>query len=315
RWNYFKDYSNQSDWCTAILSFLFVIPIMLNVDGSWHWQAGAMAILNSWIGFLFYLQRFEGVGIYVVMFWEIMKTLLRIIMLFLYLLLAFGLAFYALMLNQKEFDSVHLSVMQTFVMMAGELNYQNNFLDPFLKHELPFSFLTYVILVNFVLLMPILLVNLLIGLAVGDIAEVQRNAALKRIAMQVELHTSLEDRLPYWFMKRVDKSSVTVYPNRKCSQHYIRQFLIGDVRANEVWGHLRAKSRQCPAIENELKKQKYRMKEMTNTLEKQHNLLKLIIQKMEISAEADEQDGPVNVRGAMWPSLSQAKPRGHSVSR
>lgn len=57
------------------------------------------------------------------------------------------------------------------------------------------------------------------------------------------------------------------------------------------------------------------MKEMTNTLEKQHNLLKLIIQKMEISAEADEQDGPVNVRGAMWPSLSQAKPRGHSVSR
>lgn len=58
RWNYFKDYSNQSDWCTAILSFLFVIPIMLNVDGSWHWQAGAMAILNSWIGFLFYLQRY-----------------------------------------------------------------------------------------------------------------------------------------------------------------------------------------------------------------------------------------------------------------
>ncbi|KAE8279919.1 Transient receptor potential cation channel subfamily A member 1 [Larimichthys crocea] len=297
RWNYFKDYSNQSDWCTAILSLLFVIPIMLSVDGSWHWQAGAMAVLNSWIGFLFYLQRFEGVGIYVVMFWEIMKTLLRIIMLFLYLLLAFGLAFYALMLNQKEFDSVHLSVMQTFVMMAGELNYQNNFLDPFLKHELPFSFLTYVILVNFVLLMPILLVNLLIGLAVGDIAEVQRNAALKRIAMQVELHTSLEDRLPYWFMKRVDKSSVTVYPNRKCSQHYIRQFLIGDVRANEVWGHLRAKSRQCPAIENELKKQKYRMKEMTNTLEKQHNLLKLIIQKMEISAEADEQDGPCERQG------------------
>ncbi|TKS87785.1 Transient receptor potential cation channel subfamily A member 1 [Collichthys lucidus] len=308
RWNYFKDYSNQSDWCTAILSLLFVIPIMLNVDGTWHWQAGALAVLNSWIGFLFYLQRFEGVGIYVVMFWEIMKTLIRIVILFLYLLLAFGLAFYALMLNQKEFDSVHLSVMQTFVMMAGELNYQNNFLDPLLKHELPFSFLTYLILVNFVLLMPILLVNLLIGLAVGDIAEVQRNASLKRIAMQVELHTSLEDRLPYWFMKRVDKSSVTVYPNRKCSQ--VRR------GTNEaVWSHLQAKSRQCPAFENELKKQKYRMKEMTNTLEKQHNLLKLIIQKMEISAEADEQDGPVNVRGPTWPSLSRAKPRGHSVSR
>lgn len=47
----------------------------------------------------FYL-RFEGVGIYVVMFGEIMKTLVRIVMLFVYLMLAFGLAFHALMLNQ-----------------------------------------------------------------------------------------------------------------------------------------------------------------------------------------------------------------------
>lgn len=44
--------------------------------------------------------RFEGVGIYVVMFGEIMKTLVRIVMLFMYLMLAFGLAFHALMLNQ-----------------------------------------------------------------------------------------------------------------------------------------------------------------------------------------------------------------------
>ncbi|KAF3835887.1 hypothetical protein F7725_028445 [Dissostichus mawsoni] len=152
------------------------------------------------------------------MFWEIMRTLIRIVMIFLYLMLAFGLAFHALMLNQREFESVPLSVVQTFVMMVGELNYQNNFLDTYLKNELPFGVLTYVIFVIFVLLMPILLVNLMIGLAVGDIAEVQRNAALKRIGMQIELHTCLEDKLPYWFMKRVDKPSITVYPNRYCSR-------------------------------------------------------------------------------------------------
>lgn len=44
--------------------------------------------------------RFEGVGIYVVMCGEITRTLIRIVLLFLYLMLAFGLAFYALMLNQ-----------------------------------------------------------------------------------------------------------------------------------------------------------------------------------------------------------------------
>ncbi|XP_070842326.1 transient receptor potential cation channel subfamily A member 1-like [Chaetodon trifascialis] len=315
RWNYFRDYSNQSDWISAILCLLFVIPLMLNVEGSLHWQAGALAVLACWVGFLLYLQRFEGVGIYVVMFWEIMRTLVRIVLLFFYLMLAFSLAFYALMLNQKEFDTVPLSVIQTFVMMVGELNYQNNFLDAYLKRELPFGILTYLIFVNFVLLMPILLVNLMIGLAVGDIAEVQRNAALKRIAMQIELHTALEDKLPYWFMKRVDKNSITVYPNRKCSQHYVRQLIIGEDDTNEVWTRLRAKSQKCPLLESEMKKQKGRMKEMSSMLEKQHNLLKLVIQKMEITSEADEYDGPVNVRTRMWPSLTQAKPRGQRVSR
>lgn len=49
-------------------------------------------------------------------------------------------------------------------MMVGELNYQNNFLDAYLKQELPFGVLTYLIFVIFVLLMPILLVNLLVSL-------------------------------------------------------------------------------------------------------------------------------------------------------
>nr|XP_020455683.1 transient receptor potential cation channel subfamily A member 1 [Monopterus albus] len=315
RWNYFKDFSNQCDWFSAVCSLLFIIPIMFNAEGSLHWQAGAVAVFNSWVGFLLYLQRFEGVGIYVVMFGEIMKTLVRIVMLFLYLMLAFGLAFHALMLNQKEFDSVPLSVMQTFVMMVGELNYQNNFLDTYLKHELPFSLLTYFIFVNFVLLMPILLVNLLIGLAVGDIAEVQRNASLKRIAMQIDLHTALEDKLPYWFMKRVDKPSITIYPNRKCSRRYINQLISGEEEKNDVWSHLQSKSQKCTLIENELVKHKSRMKEMSSMLEKQHNLLKLIIQKMEITSEADDYDGPVNIKRGTWPSLCQTKTKGHRVSR
>uniref|UniRef100_A0A8C9Z422 Transient receptor potential cation channel, subfamily A, member 1b n=1 Tax=Sander lucioperca TaxID=283035 RepID=A0A8C9Z422_SANLU len=319
RWNYFKDYSNQSDWFSAILSLLFIIPTMLNVEGSLQWQAGALAVLSSWIGFLLYLQRFEGVGIYVVMFWEIMRTLVRIVMLFVYLMLAFSLAFHALMLNQKEFDTVPLSVIQTFVMMVGELNYQNNFLDTYLKNELPFGILTYIIFVNFVLLMPILLVNLMIGLAVGDIAEVQRNAALKRIGMQIELHTALEDKLPYWFMKRVDKPSLTIYPNRHCSRvclrlNYIKQLFTGEEETNDAWNRLQVKSQNCTVIENELKKQKRRLKEVSSMMEKQHNLLKLIIQKMEISSEADEYDGPVNIRGNMWPSLTQVKPKGHSLA-
>lgn len=56
------------------------------------------------------------------------------------------------------------------------------------------------------ILMPILLMNLLIGLAVGDIESVRRNAQLKRLAMQVVLHTELERKLPSVSVENIDLS-------------------------------------------------------------------------------------------------------------
>ena len=52
-----------------------------------------------------------------------------------------------------------------------------------------------------------------IGLAVGDIESVQRNARLKRLAMQVEHLTDLERKLPERLLQYVDKSEYKIYPN------------------------------------------------------------------------------------------------------
>ena len=77
-------------------------------------------------------------------------------------------------------------------MMLGEIDFLGTFVRPLphLKTEgvdttilMPMT--THLILLLFMILMPILLMNLLIGLAVGDIEAVKRNAQLKRLAMQV----------------------------------------------------------------------------------------------------------------------------------
>uniref|UniRef100_A0A8C2J1T4 Transient receptor potential cation channel, subfamily A, member 1b n=1 Tax=Cyprinus carpio TaxID=7962 RepID=A0A8C2J1T4_CYPCA len=300
RINYFTDFSNPADWGAAISSLVFVIPMCFNLENTWQWEAGAFAILTSWIAFLLYFQRFERIGIYVVMFGGIVRTLLCIMILFIFLLLAFGLAFYALMLHQDEFSSISLASAQTFVMTVGELNYQSTFQNAYENGRMAFPGVTYFIFVIFVLLMPILLMNLMIGLAVGDIAEVQRNAELKRIAMQIDLHTALEKKLPYWFLKRVDKPTITIYPN-KC-----KALIEGEIQ-NTVRTRLKLCSRQGGPLERELHKQKNRLKAMSCVLEKQHNLLKLIIQKMEITSEADEYDGPHNPRALKQPTSSSSQ--------
>ena len=96
-------------------------------------------------------------------------------------------------------------------MMLGEIDFIGTFLRPLQVLRDPTHYIYYqtgaavIFLIVFAILMPILLMNLLIGLAVGDIETVRRMAQLKRLTMQVQLHTDLERKLPKKFLKIVDK--------------------------------------------------------------------------------------------------------------
>jgi len=73
-------------------------------------------------------------------------------------------------------------------MLLGEIGYVETFLLPLVDNNpatFHFPIPTLILLMVFILMVPILLINLLIGLAVGDIAAVQNNAVLQRLAMQV----------------------------------------------------------------------------------------------------------------------------------
>lgn len=131
--------------------------------------------------------------------------------------------------------------MRTFSMMLGEMDFVGTYVQPYYYNELPLPISSFFLLCKlaqcwqsmfrtkfkqkiaadfaglFMILMPILLMNLLIGLAVGDIESVRRNAQLKRLAMQVVLHTELERKLPQIWLERVDKMELIEYPNnQKC---------------------------------------------------------------------------------------------------
>ncbi|XP_040210340.1 transient receptor potential cation channel subfamily A member 1 isoform X1 [Rana temporaria] len=288
---YLLDSSNAVDWTIHISSIVFVSSICtMSTDVEfWQWQAGAVAVFASWVNFLIYLQRFETCGIYIVMFWEILRTLIRIVVLFFFLILAFGLSFFVLLYPQTPFSNPLLALMQTFTMMLGDINYHDGFLVPFLENQIENPVFTFLHLIVFTLLIPILLMNLLIGLAVGDIAEVQRNAALKRIAMQVSLHTNLEKKLPYWFLKRVDEMNCIVYPNLpRIWGHAVRSTLFKHFL--ECDGFKVEAPINDATMELELWKQKNRLKDLSSVMQKQHELIKLIIQKMEIVSEAEDED-------------------------
>ena len=165
------------------------------------------------------------------MFLEILSTLLRVLFVFSVLFIAFGLSFHILLQHighEKGFDSSLISMVRVSTMMLGEIDFLNTFLRPFLAaksnigewHQTAAAIW---FLLIFAILMPILLMNLLIGLAVGDIETVRRNASMKRLAMQIEHHTDLERRLPKQILNRVRKIEVYEYPNKRnnCASAFV----------------------------------------------------------------------------------------------
>ena len=161
---------------------------------------GSVCVTMIWLNLLSLIRKMPFLGIYVVMFTDVFRTFLKVSGVVLLFIISFSLGFYALLENQPYFSLWSLSLIKTFVMSIGELEYDNLFFDNihnnamFMVH---YEWTTRMFFVAFVVIMPIIIMNLLVGLAVDDIKTVQENAILKRLAMQVQLE---KQKLCQWYL-------------------------------------------------------------------------------------------------------------------
>ena len=137
-----------------------------------------------WLNLLSLIRKMPFFGIYVVMFTDVFRTFLKVSGVVLLFIISFSLGFYALLENQPYFNDWGLSIIKTFVMSIGELEYDNLFFDNAKYNDgivmVPYENTTRLLFLFFVVIMPIIIMNLLVGLAVDDIKTVQENAVLKR---------------------------------------------------------------------------------------------------------------------------------------
>ena len=149
--------------------------------------------------------------------------------------------------ESKANSTPAISVFRTIIMLLGETDGLNSFIIPYTNNQtspnrLHFGWISIAFLCVFIFLIPILLTNLLvnlpapllqlftlvsltlafasfkIGLAVGDIESVRRNAKLKREAMQVQLHVDLERKMPRTLFNKVNEMEHSIFYGRNCTE-------------------------------------------------------------------------------------------------
>ena len=123
RFRYFTEWSNALEWTLYITALLFVLPYIsddttLRDEYDTYWQMGTFSIFFGYINLILIIEPLKYLGLYVTMFLEVMKTVLKVLCLFVMFTLAFSMAFFILLKEQvSEQILLNISVCITILTM------------------------------------------------------------------------------------------------------------------------------------------------------------------------------------------------------
>ncbi|XP_014772761.1 transient receptor potential cation channel subfamily A member 1 homolog [Octopus bimaculoides] len=300
-------YVNLLDWLTYLFAILFVLGFsqcqqqVLYIE-EWQWNLGSIGIFLAWIDLVLYVQKVPRFGIYVVMFTDILYTFIQFAVVFSLFIVAFAFGFFALLRQRinksqavefEQFSNIGKSLMKTFVMMIGELEFDDIFFSP--DDSLQFTITTYLMFLVFLILGSIIIMNLLVGLAVDDIKEVQNKATLKRRAMQVDLVLDLEKIMPFSFHKRKIIKCQTLYPNAVQSNQIARLFRITASYSEDINQVLNPEQDELRRIQTNQTNLKHKVNRLNDNVEEMkvqmtrvESMLKAVIKNQKIEWEEED---------------------------
>ena len=108
KWHYnWKEFLSRTFYgIVRLLLFVFAIAFasVFNCpcSANGQWQVGALAVFLGWINAITFIKLVPRLGIYVLMFLNVIYSFLKMLILGFLLVMAFGLAFYMLFQNPSE---------------------------------------------------------------------------------------------------------------------------------------------------------------------------------------------------------------------
>ena len=212
---------HQLMWMLAVAlgsTYAFLIPWKFIQHGFSfvYWEAGAIAIFCSWVTLVLYMKPFDVFGVYVSMFLEVLATLIKVSFVCILFVIAFAFSLFILAGDFSPFTSLGDSFFITFSYLLGEINYET-YVRRSESMALQHPILTYIFVLLAAALLAVVVMNLLIGLAVGDIDSIKRNALLKQRSDEVRIFTKMEAWLPNCILDRFNKRFHEHHPNKHVS--------------------------------------------------------------------------------------------------
>jgi len=178
--SYFFSIQNLFEVFTYSFSLCSIIATNYN-DQSFY---GSISILFSYMLFPLFLQKLDMIGIYVVAMLRTLTNSAKLFPVFLLLFIGFLFSFRlrtSFGVSYSQTDSLFFSFFRTITMAVGELDTSKMGLDENDSNSLP----NYIIYFLFLILMCTIVLNLFVGIAVGEIKTTLDEASVQLICMRI----------------------------------------------------------------------------------------------------------------------------------
>ncbi len=73
----------------------------------WQWEIGCLVIVMAWLNLLGEIRTLPFLGIYIIMFLDIFRTMIKFSVVFLIFIVAFSLGFHMLLLTREVLTVLH----------------------------------------------------------------------------------------------------------------------------------------------------------------------------------------------------------------
>ncbi|RXG59981.1 Transient receptor potential channel pyrexia [Armadillidium vulgare] len=192
----FKKYFKQWETYFKVISLSTAAFVVFSREASFRnpdvqRNVAAVSIFFTWVEFMMLLGRFPSLGLYILMFTRVSKSITRFLFAFLPLLIAFTLCFGILLSKIEEFKSFPTAFVRTLMMMLGEMDYATIY-EKTKTDTIATIVISHIYLVVFLFLIPVLMANLLIGLAVNDLPDLQYHGKIRRLVKEASYLESYE---------------------------------------------------------------------------------------------------------------------------
>jgi len=222
---------NPSNWLEiALIGTVFKIIYngTYKIEFEENRHLAAFSILLSWIDLVTMFCKnptFHRLNIYVTMFYRVFRDFVYFLAWYSVFIVAFGLGFYLILHQDQDdmtnikpvsddkgiFNNTWLTLVKSSTMFVGEFEFGNIPFNP----NSPFLPASYLFFLSFVFLIVVVLMNLLNGLAVGEISEIIQDAKLSSIVPIIESIYVFDSAMvvdsDFFLMRKIQQVCSTIF--------------------------------------------------------------------------------------------------------